>query len=185
MYLRVAIILCLFLEQASGQVTKYDQFEIKAGDLVWHATYASAGKTDSLRHAVVQMLKSKFYTFNVIRNEIGYNGELKHFKINCKRYGRTYLNTPRMYWEGEWTGKFIVEVTDHSYEVTVYALYFESMKKTSDYYRTEKVVKGRFVDAVTKNDRTMLLKRELNNLSLMNLSLRDEFSLTSATYMNE
>lgn len=184
MMIRLVVLLCCFCFCANGQVKKYDQFELKEGDVVWKNSYSHYANRDSLRAAVVQMLKSKFYTFNVIRNEIGYNGELRHYKIDCKGYGRNYLNTPRMYWEGEWTGKFIVEIKENEYVVTVYALYYESPKPSADYYRTEKQVKGRYLDAVTKKDRSFFLKRELSNLSLMNLSLKDAFKLSSTSYIN-
>jgi len=174
----LAFLMFLYGQVAVGQLpTRYDQFEIKNGDLVWTNTYRYEGKQDSLRAAVVQMLKSKYYTFNVIRNEIGYNGELKHYKVDCKKYGRSYINTPRLYWEGEWTGKFKVEVADQYYQVTVYALYYESMQKSTDYYKTDRLIKGRFIDAVTKKRNTLLRKNEFQNLALMGLSLKDAFRL--------
>lgn len=160
---------------------KAEQFEIVQGDLVWHQIYNYPGKSDSLRAAVVQMLKSKFYTFNVIRNETGYNGEIKHYKIDCKLYGRTYFNTPRLYWEGEWTGKFIVQITDLAYQVTVYALYYESKTNASDYFKTEKEVKGRYIDVVTRKERSIIRKAELTNMALMSQSLRDAFKLSPVT----
>ena len=180
------IVLFLLLVSCScfGQVeTKYNQFEIKAGDLVWKNTYHYEGKKDSLRAAVVQMLKSKFFTFNVIRNEAGYNGELKHYNVNCKQYGRTYFNTPRMYWEGEWSGKFIVEVTDYSYQVIVYALYYETMEKSTGYYKTEKEVKGRYIDAVTKKKQSILRKSEYANLALLSLSLKEAFNISLSIWV--
>lgn len=177
--MRVILFLSAIPLFSFGQLqTKYDQFERKERDLVWQNTYRYEGKKDSLRTAVVQMLKSKFFTFNVIRNEAGYNGELKHYNVNCKQYGRTYLNTPRMYWEGEWSGKFIVEVTDHSYQVIVYALYYETMEKSTGYYKTEKEVKGRYINAVTKKNQNSIRKSEFHNLALMSLSLKDAFNLS-------
>ena len=158
-----------------------EQFKLVQGDLVWHQIYNYPGKSDSLRSAVVQMLKSKFYTFNIIRNEAGYNGEIKHYKIDCKLYGRSYFNTPRLYWEGEWTGKFIVQITDLAYQVTVYALYYESKTNASDYFKTEKEVKGRYIDVVTRKDRSIIRKAELSNLALMGQSLRDAFKLSAVT----
>ncbi len=170
-------IMC-FCASVQAQVAgKYDQFEIAKNDLIWRNTYRHEGKQDSLRMAIVQLLKGKFFTFNVIRNEQGYNGELKHYKVDCKKYGRSYINTPKMYWEGEWSGKFTVDVRDHSYTVIVYALYYESTRPSSGYYKTQQEVKGRFIDAVTKKNRTVFQKRELTNISLMGLSLKDEFGL--------
>jgi hypothetical protein len=156
---------------------QYDHFEVEKNDLFWRYTYDYAGAKDSLRREVVQMLKSKFFTFNVVRNEAGYNGELKHYKVDCKRYGRTYLNTPRMYCEGEWIGKFTVEVVDNHYQVNVYALYYEKMEKSTGYYRTEKPIKGRYIDAVLKKNRSGFKKSEFANMALMGLSLRDDFDI--------
>src|SRR5438128_5590090 len=99
--------LCAGLETRAQQ---YELFELTGGDIYWRNTYEYTGTQDSLRREVVQMLKSKFYTFNVIRNQTGYNGEISHYVVDCRRYGRRYGNTPRIYWDGEWTGKFIVDV---------------------------------------------------------------------------
>ena len=157
---------------------KYDHFEIENNDLYWKYTYLYLGSQDSLRREIVQLLKSKFFTFNVTRNEAGYSGEINHYKVDCKKYGRTYLNTPRMYWEGEWTGKFVVEVVDDNYyKVKIYALYFEKKEQSTGYYRTEKLVKGRYIDAVTKKNKSAFKKNEYSNLILMNLSLKDEFDI--------
>ena len=166
---------------AQEGLSRFDQFEIKENELVWHNTYGYPGDADSVRHQVVQMLKSKFFTFNVIRNEAGYNGELRHYKVDCKKYDRTYLNTPRMYWEGEWTGKFTVEVFHGSYLITVYALYYEKMAQSTGYYRTEKTVKGRYLDAVTVKNKKIFRKNELSNLTLMGTSLRDDFDVKNTT----
>lgn len=186
MIARVAMLVLLFCfaEASSQDLTKYDKFELKEGELVWQNIYVCSGNQDSVRSAVVQMLKSKFYTFNVIRNELGYNGELRHYRVDCKKYGRTYFNTPRIYCDGEWTGKFILEIKDHAYRVTVYALYYESVRMNSDYLRTERVVKGLYLDAVTKRKRTVFQKKELHNLSLMSFSLKEEFGLESTVYVN-
>ncbi|MBS1681860.1 MAG: hypothetical protein JST48_09125 [Bacteroidetes bacterium] len=170
---------------ANAQVlTKYDKFELKEGELVWQNTYNYPGNSDSIRAAVVQMLKSKYYTFNVIRNEAGYNGELKHYKINCKKYGKTYFNTPRIYCDGDWAGKFILEIKDNAYRVTVYALFYETARMGSDYLRTERVVKGRYIDAVTKRSGSTFRKKELTHISLMSFSLKDEFGLESTVRVN-
>jgi hypothetical protein len=162
---------------AHGQ--KYDHFEVKNNDLFWGYTYEYKGSRDSLRGEIVQMIRSKFFTFNVTRNEAGYSGEINHYKVDCKKYGRTYLNTPRMYWEGEWTGKFVVEVVDDAYKVMIYALYFEKKEQSTGYYRTEKPVKGRYIDAVTKKNKTQFRKNEFSNLVLMSLSLKDQFDIGS------
>jgi len=156
---------------------QYKLFELKQEDVIWQNVYSYSGKSDSLRPAVVTMLKSKFFTFNVIRNEKGYNGEIKHYRISAKRYNRTYMNTPRMYWDGDWTGKFIVEVVDNSYRVTVYALYYESVERSTGYYKTEKPVKGRLLDAVTNKHKDRFRKSELANLDLLSISLKDQFDI--------
>ena len=163
--------------KATGQ--QYALFEIRNNDLYWQNTYKYNGPADSLRRHVVQMLKSKFFTFNVVRNETGYNGELKHYRIDCKKYGRRYANTPTIYWEGEWSGKFIVEIAESAYRVTVYALYAERMEKAPAYHRMDKIVGGRFIDQVTKHDRTSFRKNELHNVTLMSASLSDEFDISN------
>lgn len=167
---------------ATGQ--KYAHFEIENNDLFWRYTYDYAGSKDSLRREIVQMLKSKFFTFNVTRNEAGYTGEIRYYRVDCKRYGRTYLNTPRMYWEGEWTGKFVVEVLDNHYMVTIYALYFEKMEQAVGYHRTEKTMKGRYIDAVTKKNKALFRKNEFSNLSLMSLGLKDDFDIKNTLLFN-
>jgi hypothetical protein len=159
------------------QGQKYNYFEIENNDLYWRYTYEYTGSNDSLRREVVQMLKSKFFTFSVTRNEAGYNGEINHYKVDCKKYDRTYFNMPRMYSEGEWTGKFIVDVFDNHYQVIIFALYFEKFERSSGYYRTERAVKGRYIDAVTKKNRTIFKRNEFANLDLMSLSLKDNFDI--------
>jgi hypothetical protein len=177
------MLLFCFANANAQDITKYDKFEIKEGELVWQNIYKCPGDVDSIRGVVVQMLKSKFYTFNVIRNSQGYNGELRHYRVDCKKYGRSYFNTPRIYCDGEWTGKFILEIKDSAYRVTVYALYYESIKPNADYLRTERVVKGRYLDAVTKRKGTVFQKKELDNISLMGFSLTEEFGLGSTVHV--
>ncbi len=174
----MALLLTLPAWKAQAQL-KYDLFEMKGDELIWQNVYAYPGQPDSLRPAVVKMLKSKFFTFNVIRNEKGYNGEIKHYPVHAKRYGRTYLNTPRMYWEGEWTGKFIVELAEGSYRVTVYALYYDAEEKSNDYYKTQKPVHGRLVDVVTTKNKEKFRKSEMQNLALMSISLKDQFDIAN------
>jgi hypothetical protein len=165
--------------------SRYELFRIEQNDLYWSSTFSFEGSADSLRREVVQMLKSKFFTFNVIRNENGYNGEIKHYKVDCKRFGRTYYNTPRMYWYGEWTGKFIVEVLDNYYRVTVYALYAEKFLPTSTSHRGQQVTTGRYIEAVTKKDRLTFRKHEYANLDLMSLSLKDAFDIRNTVVPTE
>jgi len=168
--------------EASAQ--KYELFRIEQNDVYWSYTYNFAGDADSLRREVVQMLKSKFYTFNVIRNETGYNGELKHYKVDCRRFGRSYYNTPRMYWYGEWTGKFVVEVLDNYYRVTVYALYAEKFQPAGNNNRGQRISTGRYIEAVTRKDRMTFRKSEYANLDLMSLSLKDEFDIKNTVIPN-
>jgi len=176
-----SLLFCILLACALGvqaqDITQYGLFKLSENEIYWKTTYKYPGAADSLRPLVVQMLKSKFFTFNVIRNEAGYNGEIRHYKVDAKKYGRTYMNTPRMYWEGEWTGKFIVEVLPNEYRVTVYALYYEKIEKSTGYYKTEKSVKGRYFDAVTRKKGKSLLKSEFSNLDLISRSLQDEFDI--------
>ncbi len=83
-----------------------------------------------------------------------------------------------MYWEGEWTGKFIVELKGGNYAVSVYALYYEKMDQTVvGYYRTQQPVKGRYIDAVTRKNRKEFRKGEYSNMDLMSLSLKDNFDI--------
>ncbi len=166
------------LSQAQG-LKRYGLFTIENDDIFWTNRYDYSGSLDSLRRHIVQMLKSKFYTFNVIRNEAGYNGEIRHYKVDCQRYGRTYLATPRMYWEGEWTGKFTVSVQENGYTVTVYALYYERPEQSTGYYRTEKLVKSRYIDAVTKRKSRDFKRGEFDNLALMSVGLKDSFDIRS------
>lgn len=178
------ILFLLMFGALEGMSQKYELFRVEQNDVYWTYTYSFPGNADSLRREVVQMLKSKFYTFNVIRNETGYNGELKHYKVDCKRFGRSYYNTPRMYWYGEWTGKFIVEVLDNYYKVTVYALYAEKFQPAGNNNRGQRVSTGRYIEAVTKKDRKTFKKSEYANLDLMSLSLRDEFDIKNTVVPN-
>src|SRR6186713_3007633 len=120
---RLLVIVALLCASWPCYAQQNGLFQIRDNELYWQNIYQYSGNADSLRREVVQMLKSKFYTFNIVRNEAGYNGELRHYKIDCRKYGRKFFSTPHMYWNGEWTGKFVVEVFDHHYRVTIYALY--------------------------------------------------------------
>jgi len=172
------VLLALLLPGSASLAQEHDLFKIHDNDLYWHNTYRYSGESDSLRREVVQMLKSKFFTFNVVRTEGGYNGEIKHYTIDCKRYGRRYASTPTVYWEGEWSGKFIVEVIDNAYRVTVYALYAERIEKPPSYHRMDRIVGGRFVDLVTRTDRSGFRKNELPNVTLMSTSLKEAFDVS-------
>lgn len=156
---------------------KYDLFEVEGDDLFWRYTYTYTGPADSLRRMVVSMLKSKKFTQNVIRNEIGYNGELRHYQVDCRRYGRTYSNTPRIYWDGEWSGKFVVEVRDNQYRVSIYALYFENTARSVTHYRNELPRKGFYIKEVLKKSKTDFKKSALADMALMSLALKDQFDI--------
>lgn len=176
-FLSLVAIHAAALAATAQKAPGYDLFKIEKDELYWRYTYSYSGPADSVRRQVVQMLKSKFFTFNVIRNEMGYNGEIRHYKVDCKRYGRTYMNTPRMYTEGEWTGKFIVEVDDNGYRVIIFALYAEKIEKSTGYYKTEKITAGRYVDIVSRKDKSGFKKGELANVQLMSASLKDNFDI--------
>jgi len=179
----LVLLLVMLCASINAQSQQYDLFEITGGDVYWRNNYEYSGNVDSLRREVVQMLKSKFYTFNVIRNQTGYNGEINHYVVDCRRYGRRYGNTPRIYWDGEWTGKFIVDVYDNSYRVTVYALYAEKVERTG-YYKNESVKRGRYIDIVTKKDKSGFLKGELHNMKLLSMSLKDQFDIRKTVIPN-
>jgi hypothetical protein len=159
------------------QAQRYDLFEIEHDELYWRNTYQYQGSQDSLRRLVVEMLKSKFFTFNVVRNEVGYNGEIRHYKVQPEKYHRTWFNTPRLYTDGEWTGKFTVEVSDNQYKVMIYALYGDRLENTSDHYKPARIVKGRYIEIVARKDRSGFKKSELANMALMSMSLKDEFDV--------
>lgn len=183
-FFSVAVFLLLCKAGLAQDITRYDQFQLKGEELYWLRDYRVDGGADSVRRLVVRMLKSKFFTFNVVRTESGYNGEINHYKVDCKKYDRTYLNTPRMYWEGEWTGKFIVDVFSDGYKVTVYALYFEKPEKSTGYYKTEKLLKGRYFEAVTKKNGRTLRRNEFSNLALMSMSLKDDFDVKNTVVVD-
>lgn len=161
------------------EILEYDRFQLQLGELYWQYTYEYPGDTDSLRHAVEQMLKSRDFTYGVIRGKEGYSGKLSHYKVNPKRYGRTYTNTPKVYWDGEWSGKFMVEAGEGHYTVTVYALAYKSETQRVGHYSPEKVRTGQYIDAVTTRNKQSFLKSEFSNLSLMSLSLKENFDIKS------
>lgn len=170
-------LLLVFQEGRAQKAESYNFFSIKEHDVYWSYTYQYKGSVDSLRAQIVPMLKSKYYTQSVFKTEAGYNGEMNHYKVNARKYGRTSFNTHRIYWSGEWTGKFIIEVLDNMYRVTVYGLYGDIVQKNPANYRQEKIVKGRYYDIVTRGDGKSFRRGELNNMQLMSVSLKDEFDI--------
>lgn len=162
------------------QAQKFDLFEIENDELIWRYTYEYEGSQDSLRKEVVSMLKSKIFTQHVVRNEIGYNGEIKHYQVDCKRYGRSYSNTPLIYWNGEWSGKFVVEVRDNRYRVTIYGLYFENKSQPSARYPNNTIRKGFYRNEVLSKGKSHFKKSVLPDMALMSLGLRDAFDIKKA-----
>lgn len=171
------VISILFLAPLFIQAQKFDLFELENDELIWQYTYEYEGPQDSLRKEVVSMLKSKIFTQQVIRNELGYNGEIKHYMVDCKRYGRSYNNTPLIYWNGEWSGKFVVEVRDNRYRVTIYGLYFENKAQPSARYPNNNIRKGFYRNEVLSKGKSHFKKSVMPDMALMSLSLRDAFDI--------
>jgi len=175
-YCGFVLLLITSFQSASAQ--KYDLFEIEHGELVWRYTYTYAGPQDSLRREVVSMLKSKIFTQHVVRNELGYVGELRHYQVDCKRYGRKYNNTPLIYWSGEWSGKFVIEVADNSYRITIYGLYFENKPQQVSRYQTSNPRKGFYINEIWKKGHPHFNKNKREDMVLLSTSLRDAFDIT-------
>lgn len=170
--LLVTLIPCLVFGQ------KYDLFEVVNNELIWQYTYDYNGPQDSLRREVVSMLKSKIFTQHVVRNELGYNGELRHYHVDCKRYGRKYNNTPLIYWSGEWSGKFVIEVADNGYRITIYGLYFENKPQQISRHQTNTPRKGFYMNEIWKEGHPNFKKNKLEDMVLMSKGLRDAFDIT-------
>ena len=178
--MRLMILLGLLMANlAHGQ--KYDLFEVTNNELTWQYTYEYLGTEDSLRREVVSMLKSKIFAQQVVRNELGYNGEIHHYLVDCIRYGRSYQNTPLIYWNGEWSGKFVVEVRDNRYRVTIYGLYFENKLQPSARYQNNNPRKGFYIHEIMRKGSTHFKKNVLADMALMSLSLRDAFDIKKYT----
>lgn len=181
-YSRITLFLSLMLiysiQSSAQEISQYDRFQLQEGELYWQYKYEYPGNADSVHQAVEKMLKSRDFTFSVIRSKEGFSGKINHYKVNPKRYGRTYTNTPKMYWDGEWSGEFVVEVGPGHYLVTVYVLQFKSETQSVGHYKPEKVRTGYYINEVTTNKQSFL-KSEFINLSLMSLSLKDNFDLTN------
>lgn len=180
-YPRITLLFWLILAHSflshAQELSQYDRFQLDEDELYWQNHYDCPGNADSVLYAVEQMLKSSDFTYNVIRGKDAFSGKLIHYKVDPKRYGRTYLNTPKMYWDGEWSGQFVVDVSTGHYSVTVYALQFKSETQSVGHYKPEKIRTGLYIDAVTVNKRQSFLKSEFLNLSLMSLSLKNNFDI--------
>jgi hypothetical protein len=177
----VSVFLTCSLPGHAQDLSQYDRFHLDEGELYWQYNYDCEGDTDSVRQSVEQMLKSKAFTFDVIRSKNEYSGKLNHYTVYPKRYGRTYLNTPKMYWDGEWSGNFVVEVGQGYYTVTVYALRYKSETQSVGHYKPEKIRTGKYIDDVTSDNKQNFLKSEFLNLSLMSLSLKDNFDIKNTS----
>jgi len=179
--MRIVVIGLFFLIPSFTQAQKFDLFEVENNELIWRYTYEYEGQQDSLKREVVSMLKSKIFTQNVVRNELGYNGEIKHYFVDCKRYGRSYSNTPLIYWNAEWSGKFVVEVRDNRYRVTIYGLYFENKYQPSARYPNNNPRKGFYINEVLSKGKPHFKKNVSADMALMSLSLRDAFDIKKYT----
>jgi hypothetical protein len=175
----LALILVYSMDGRAQEISQYDRFQLQDGELYWQHNYEYKGSADSVRQAVEKMLKSRDFTYSVIRNTEGIGGKINHYKVNPKRYGRTYTNTPKMYWDGEWNGQFVVEIGEGHYLVTIYDLGFKSETQSVGHYKPEKIRTGKYIEAVTTNKQSFL-KSEFINLSLISLSLKDNFDLTDS-----
>ena len=175
--MKSVVLSLFFLATVSAYAQKFDLFEVENDELVWRYTYDYEGSQDSLRREVVSMLKSKIFTQHVVRNELGYSGEIRHYQVPCSQYGRTYQNTPLIYWDAEWKGKFVVEVRDNRYRVTIYGLYFENEVQPGSHYPIKTPRKGFYVDEVWKKGRPEFKKSVLPDMALMSLSIRDAFDV--------
>jgi len=177
----VSLFLTCSLPGHAQELSQYDRFQLDEGELYWQYNYDCEGDMDSVRQSVEQMLKSKAFTFHVIRSKNEYSGKLNHYTVYPKRYGRTYLNTPKMYWDGEWSGNFVVEVGQGHYTVIVYALRYKSETQSVGHYKPEKIRTGNYIDDVTTDNKQNFLKSEFLNLSLMSLSLKDNFDIKNTS----
>jgi hypothetical protein len=179
---RITIALSLIwfvsIDGHAQEIAQYDRFQLQEGELFWQHNYVYPGSADSVRLAVEKMLKSRDFTFSVVRGKDGFTGKINHYKVNPKKYGRTYTNTPKMYWDGDWSGKFMIEVAQGHYQVTIYDLQFKSETQAVGHYRPEKVRTGNYLDAVTTANKKSFVKSEFINLSLISLSLKDNFDLS-------
>jgi len=176
--MRLVVIGLFYLITTYTKAQKFDLFEIENNELIWQHTYVYQGPQDSLRREVVSMLKSKIFTQQVVRNELGYNGEIRHYQVDCNRYGRKYNNTPLIYWSGEWSGKFVIEVADNGYRVTIYGLYFENKPQQISRHQTNIPRKGFYVNEIWKMGDPHFKKSKLDDIKFMSLSLRDDFDIT-------
>ncbi|MBL7876022.1 MAG: hypothetical protein JNL53_10175 [Cyclobacteriaceae bacterium] len=161
---------------------KYDSFEIENGELIWRYTYDYQGPEDSLRSEIVSMIKSKLFTRQVQRTQVGssgvgYTGEIEHYKVDCPAYGRKYQNTPLIYWKGEWKGKFVVEVRNDGYRVTIYGLYFEVHTQASTPHQKSHTRKGPYIKEVWKKGDPAFKTNTLDDITLMSVALRDAFDI--------
>lgn len=153
-------------------------FKIEEDELIWQCVYPAADPMDSLLIKVEQLLKGKIFTRNVFKNELGFDGEIHFYQIDSKKYGRNFFNTPKMYWEGNWFGKFFVEVKEDKYRVTIYGLFYERKAASTSNSRQMESKKYNYANHVLQDDGSFK-RSERDNLLLMSQSLKDEFDLGS------
>jgi hypothetical protein len=177
----IAIAALIFCVTWKAQAQKFDLWSIENGELFWRYKFEYPGPQDSLRREVVSMLKSKVFTQHVVRNELGYNGEIRHYQVDCERYHRKYNNTPLIYWSGEWSGKFIIEVADNGYRVTIYGLYFENKPQQTNRFQAAAGRKGFYVNEIWKKGSPHFRKNKYHDMVFMSVSLRDAFDIRQYT----
>ncbi|MBK8289567.1 MAG: hypothetical protein IPK96_00105 [Flammeovirgaceae bacterium] len=184
--MKILLIPCIVCVSWFSQAQQYDSFEIENGELIWRYTYNYQGPEDSLRSEIVSMIKSKLFTRHVQRTQVGssgagYTGEIEHYKVDCEAYGRKYQNTPLIYWKGEWKGKFVVEVRDDGYRITVYGLYFEVRTQASTPHQKSNTRKGPYIKEVWKKGDSTFKSNVLDDMTLMSVALRDAFDIKKYT----
>jgi hypothetical protein len=150
------------------------------GDVYWQNDYPNTGTFDSLRKALEGILKEKYFTNNVIRKGLAYEGDIKNFHIDCRKYGRKYADTPRVYWDGYWNGRFHIRLDTHTYHVTVYALHYEWKGSEPSNPRYKGKRKGRYVDLVSRQNRSRFRPSQVHDMMLLSLALKEVFDLKSA-----
>jgi hypothetical protein len=165
-------------------IEKYDLWQLEEGELFWSFTYTLTGKADSILQITERMIRASPFAYSIVRSGKGFYGELRNYTVDCKRYSRNQTNTPSIYWNGTWTGKFTIDVDENQYRVIVYALHYEKPEPTEWYHKKARTTKGSYVKWVT-NRKNQLKKQEFSNLALMSMSLKDSFDLRQSVSTNK
>ncbi len=173
--MRTQLVAIFFFVCGSLGAQKYDLFEVDGGQLVWRNIYEYPTHGDSLKAALEKMLYGTSFIKKVSFNGKEFRGEIDNYQIDCKHYGRTFLNTPRIYWDGKWRGKFIVQMVDNYYRVTVYALHFETKKDPFTFHRNPGPRKGYYSKEVMHKDKSGFKQAALADMALLSLSLKNNF----------